>query len=100
VIAGSKKYGGPLITVDFGSATTFDMADRTATSSAACWRRRRADHRIVLPDDRAAAAHPGREADKVIGKATVPAMQSGIFWGYVGLIESLIRRIRPSTASR
>ena len=32
--------------------------------------------------------------EQVIGKATVPAMQSGIFWGYVGLIESLIKRIR------
>jgi hypothetical protein len=32
--------------------------------------------------------------EKVIGKATIPAMHSGIFWGYVGLIESLIRRIR------
>ena len=30
----------------------------------------------------------------VIGKNTVANMQSGIFWGYVGLIESLIRRIR------
>ena len=36
----------------------------------------------------------------MIGTGTVPAMQSGIFWGYVGLIESLIKRIRPSTASR
>jgi len=38
VIAGFKRHGGPLITIDFGSATTFDMADKTATSSAACWR--------------------------------------------------------------
>ena len=30
----------------------------------------------------------------VIGKATVPAMQSGIFWGYVSLIEGLVRRIK------
>jgi type III pantothenate kinase len=36
----------------------------------------------------------------VLGKATIPAMQSGIFGGYVGLIESLIRRIRRNTASR
>ena len=30
----------------------------------------------------------------VIGKATVPAMRSGIFWGYVGLIEGLVARIQ------
>ena len=32
--------------------------------------------------------------EKVIGKDTVPAMKSGIFWGYVGLIEGLTTRIR------
>jgi type III pantothenate kinase len=30
----------------------------------------------------------------VIGKGTVAAMQSGIFWGYLGLIESLVKRIK------
>jgi type III pantothenate kinase len=30
----------------------------------------------------------------VIGKGTIPAMQSGIFWGYVGLVEGLVARIR------
>jgi type III pantothenate kinase len=34
-----------------------------------------------------------RRVDKVIGKSTVPAMQSGLFWGYVGLIEGLVARI-------
>jgi type III pantothenate kinase len=31
---------------------------------------------------------------KVVGRATVPAMQSGVFWGYLGLIEGIVRRIR------
>ena len=30
----------------------------------------------------------------VIGRATVPAMQSGVYWGYVGLVEGLVTRIR------
>jgi len=30
----------------------------------------------------------------VVGRSTIPAMQSGVFWGYVGLIEGLVRRIR------
>jgi len=30
----------------------------------------------------------------VIGKSTVPAMQSGVYWGYAGLIEGLVKRIR------
>ena len=31
---------------------------------------------------------------KVVGRSTVPAMQSGVFWGYVGLIEGLVARIK------
>ncbi len=30
----------------------------------------------------------------MVGRATVPAMQSGVFWGYVGLVEGIVRRIR------
>ena len=30
----------------------------------------------------------------VVGRSTIPAMQSGVFWGYVGLVEGLVRRIR------
>ena len=34
-----------------------------------------------------------KQPERVIGKATVPAMQSGVFWGYIGLIESIVRRV-------
>jgi type III pantothenate kinase len=95
VIAGYKKYGGPLITVDFGSATTFDMADKDGNFIGG----------VLAPGVELTiesfylmtARLPRIRVEKpaqVIGKSTVPAMQSGIFWGYVGLIESLIRRIR------
>lgn len=95
VIAGYKKYGGPLITVDFGSATTFDMADREGNFIGG----------VLAPGVELTiesfylmtARLPRIRVEKppqVIGKSTVPAMQSGIFWGYVGLIESLIKRIR------
>ena len=46
---------------------------------------------------RAAAQLPRvavRRPDTVIGKRTVPAMMSGVYWGYIGLIEGLIVRIR------
>ena len=95
VIAGYKKYGGPLITVDFGSATTFDMADKDGNFIGG----------VLAPGVELTiesfylmtARLPRIRVEKpaqVIGKSTVPAMQSGIFWGYVGLIESLIKRIR------
>lgn len=95
IIAGYKKYGGPLITIDFGSATTFDLADKDGNFVGG----------VLAPGVELTiesfylmtARLPRIRVEKparIIGKATVPAMQSGIFWGYVGLIESLIRRIR------
>ena len=36
----------------------------------------------------------------VIGRSTVPAMQSGIYWGYVGMIEGLVARIRAEYESK
>jgi type III pantothenate kinase len=95
VIAGYKNYGGPLITVDFGSATTFDLADADGNFVGG----------VLAPGVELTiesfylmtARLPRIRVEKpaqVIGRATVPAMQSGIFWGYVGLIESLIKRIK------
>jgi type III pantothenate kinase len=47
--------------------------------------------------DMAAAQLPRigiRRPPTVVGRSTVPAMQSGVFWGYVGLVEGLVQRIR------
>ncbi len=95
IIAGYKKYGGPLITIDFGSATTFDLADKDGNFvggvlSPGVELTIESFYLMTARLPRIRVENPA----KVIGKATVPAMQSGIFWGYVGLIESLIRRIR------
>ena len=49
-----------------------------------------AGHRAAAQLPRIAVAPPAR----VIGKSTVPAMQSGIYWGYVGLIEGIISRMK------
>ncbi len=95
VIAGYKKHGGPLITIDFGSATTFDIVDKNGNFAGG----------VLAPGVELTieafylltARLPRIRVEKpahVIGKGTVAAMQSGIFWGYVGLIESLITRIR------
>ena len=95
VIAGYKMHGGPLITVDFGSATTFDMADSDGNFIGGVLA---PGVELTIESFYLMTARLPRirveKPERVIGKATVPAMQSGIFWGYVGLIESLIRRIR------
>jgi len=36
----------------------------------------------------------------VVGRSTVPAMQAGVFWGYVGLIEGIVRRIREERGEK
>jgi len=94
-LAAHRAYGGPLIVIDFGTATTFDVVDGEGSYVGG----------VIAPGinlsiealHKAAARLPrigiGRPK-VVIGRATVPAMQSGIYWGYVGLVEGLVARIQ------
>jgi type III pantothenate kinase len=89
------RYGPNLIIVDFGTATTFDVVGHDGAYEGG----------VIAPGVNlslkalhdAAAALPFIDVTKpeiVVGKNTVACMQSGIFWGYVGLIEGLCARIR------
>ena len=94
-LAAHRHYKGPLVVIDFGTATTFDVVDQDGAYLGG----------VIAPGinlsiealHRAAARLPrigiGRP-QSVIGRSTVPAMQSGIFWGYVGMIEGLVARIQ------
>ena len=94
-LAAHRHFGGPLVVVDFGTATTFDVVDERGAYLGG----------VIAPGinlsiealHRAAARLPrigiGRP-QSVIGRATVPAMQSGMYWGYIGLIEGLVTRIK------
>ena len=95
VIAGHTKHGGPLITIDFGSATTFDLADEDGNFIGGVFAPgvELTIEAFYLMTARLPRIRVEKPAN-VIGKSTVANMQSGIFWGYVGLIESLIKRIR------
>ena len=80
--------------VDFGTATNFDVvaADGGYLGGAIAPGVNlsiEALHQAAARLPRIGIGRPG----PVIGKATVPAMQSGIFWGYVGLVEGLVARI-------
>jgi len=94
-IGAYKKYSGPLLVIDSGTATTLDVIDKNGAFLGG----------IIAPGlslsvhalHNAAAKLPRveiKETENVIGKNTVQAMQSGIFWGYIGLIEGLVTRIR------
>lgn len=94
-LGGFIAYGGPLIIVDSGTATTFDVvgsdgAFEGGVISPGINLSMQALHTAAAKLPRIAIARP----DRVVGKDTVGAMQSGIFWGYVGLIEGLITRIK------
>jgi type III pantothenate kinase len=93
-LAAHNHYRGPLVIVDFGTATTFDVVDKDGAYLGG----------VIAPGinlsiealHQAAARLPrigiGRP-QSVIGRSTIPAMRSGIYWGYVGLIEGLLARI-------
>lgn len=93
-VSAHALYPGDLILIDFGTATTFDVIDDTGAYMGG----------VIAPGinlsldalHRAAAKLPRigiKRPPSVIGKATVPAMQSGVYWGYISLIEGLVARI-------
>jgi type III pantothenate kinase len=94
-VAAHERYKGALIVVDFGTATTFDIVSAKGDYEGG----------VIAPGANlsAEALHKGaamlprvaiQRTQSVIGKDTVPAMQSGLFWGYIGLIEGLVARIK------
>ncbi len=94
-VAAQIKYGGPMIIIDFGTATTFDVIDKNGDYcggiiSPGVNLSVEALHMAAAKLPRVAVEKP----DQVIGTGTVSAMQSGIFWGYVGLVEGVVRRIK------
>ena len=99
-VAAHQCYHGPLIIIDFGTATTFDVVDSDGNYCGGAIApginlSLQALHMAAAKLPRVAIGRPRQ----VIGKATVPAMQSGIFWGYVGLIEGLVKRIKDEIGS-
>jgi type III pantothenate kinase len=93
-VAAFAHWGGDLILIDFGTATSFDVTDKDGNFCGG----------VLAPGINhsvdalymASALLPRieiRKPDSVVGKATVPAMQSGVFWGYIAMIEGVVKRI-------
>lgn len=94
-VAAYTRYGGPLCIVDFGTATTFEavtargeylggaIAPGVGVAADALYRRAAALPKVDIVQPPAA-----------IGRNTVHAMQSGIFFGYVGMVESMVARFK------
>jgi type III pantothenate kinase len=94
-VAAFDLYGGPTIAVDFGTATTFDCISEKGEylggvicpgihiSMEALFERASKLHRVEIARPRS-----------VIGRTTTAALQSGLLYGYAGLVDSMIGRIR------
>lgn len=94
-VGGFIAHGGPLLLIDSGTATTFDVvgpdgAFEGGVIAPGINLSMQALHNAAAKLPRVAIAKPAR----VIGSGTVEAMQSGVFWGYMALIEGLIARIK------
>lgn len=93
-VAAIEQYGGPLVVVDFGTATTFDCVDAGGNylggaivpgigiSTEALYQRASKLPRIEL-----------EKPKKVIGRNTIHAMQAGIIFGYAGQVDGIVERI-------
>jgi type III pantothenate kinase len=97
VIAGHAKHKGDLIIIDFGTATTFDVVDFQGAYKGG----------IIAPGINlsldalvgAAAKLPriaieAPESRSVVGRTTESQMLTGIYWGYVAMIEGLVARLK------
>ncbi len=96
-IAAHATYSGPLIVIDFGTATTFDVVDKSGAYCGGCIApginlSMEALHMATAQLPRLPVVNPGNAP--VIGTTTIAAMTSGVFWGYIGLIEGLVSRIK------
>ncbi|MDP2728131.1 MAG: type III pantothenate kinase, partial [Dehalococcoidia bacterium] len=94
-LAAYRLYGGPAIVIDFGTATTFDVVSEEGDYLGGA----------IAPGIELALEALFQHAAKLpsvelirpkhaIGKNTVTSMQSGLIFGYVGLIEGILRRIK------
>jgi len=98
-VAAYERFGRtapprPLVVVDFGTATTFDAisAQGEYLGGAIC-------PGVQISADalfQRAARLPRidvKKPSRIVGRTTVAAMESGLFWGYVGMVEGLVRRM-------
>ena len=94
-VASFEKYGGPLIIVDFGTATTFDVVSSKGEYLGGC----------IFPGVQISlealfkntAKLPRVDMtlpEKVIGKSTVESLRSGAVYGFSGMVEAIVRQIK------
>ena len=100
-VAAYTLYGGPVIVIDFGTATTYDIVGPDATFERA----------VIAPGIRTSAqamwgqaamlpAIEIKKPDTILAKETVSSMQAGIVFGQIGQVEYIVERIRRESGYR
>jgi type III pantothenate kinase len=93
-VAARERYGAPVVVVDFGTATTFDVVNEAGEYAGG----------IIAPGIMISAealfAHASRlyrvdvrKPTELVGKNTAAAMQAGIYYGYIGLVDGILERL-------
>ncbi len=94
-VAAYEIYGGPVLVIDYGTATTYDLVDETGAflggitapgiriSAKALW-----EDAAKLPEIEI------KKPEKVLGKDTITSMQSGLVYGQIGQTEYIIKRVK------
>jgi type III pantothenate kinase len=93
-VAARELYGAPVVVVDFGTATTFDVVNAAGAYAGG----------IIAPGIMISAealfAHASRlyrvdvrKPALLVGRTTAAAMQSGIYWGAIGLVDGILARL-------
>ncbi len=100
-VAALEKYGGPTVVVDFGTATTFDaisakgeylggaIAPGIQIAAEALYLRTAKLPRIEIA-----------KSKKAIGRTTVASMQSGLYFGYIGLVANIVRAMEKELGGK
>ena len=97
-VAGYELYGGPVLVIDFGTATTYDLITKDAEFICG----------ITSPGIRICANALWNEAaklpeieikkpDSILAKNTVTSMQAGLVYGYIGQVEYIVKKVREES---
>jgi type III pantothenate kinase len=100
LVAAYELYGGPLIVIDFGTATTYDVVSEKGEfkygitspgiqiSADALWQRTAQLPKFEI-----------RKPDSILAKNTITSMQAGLVYGYIGQVEYIIKKIKEEMSN-
>jgi len=95
IVAAYEQYGGPLIVIDFGTATTYDVVSKDGEfkygvispgigiTADALWKRTAQLPSIEI-----------KKTPSILAKSTITSMQAGLVYGYIGQVEYIVKKIK------